>query len=188
MPVNRRTSEKLSKRGLQSQEISYTRHSFDSTVKLPFEHVPERLLISSPYGSKSNNTSKRNNEIEVSIVRKISQKSLELKKTPDNGQTINKQETEERRTPLKFNLKRKLCAFVFGLKFIVALLVALTAMLYIIYNIYDKHIHAPVWQPPPVIPVFEPDSLSGPQCAWDSTRLSRVEPPDGTFLFGFHLE
>ena len=84
--------------------------------------------------------------------------------------------------------KRKCLNILFNVKCLLSFLMAVGAIGYQVYMVYDMHIHRPRYIPPPPVPVFDPTRLDGPECAWDASKRSRVEPPDSTFFWGFNLQ
>lgn len=84
----------------------------------------------------------------------------------------------------RFNT-RAVCGCIFGAKLALSVLLAIAAIGVQIFWIYEMHRVAPGYVPPEPVPVFE---LSSPQCSTPSGGLARLEPPDGSFMFGFNLE
>ena len=88
----------------------------------------------------------------------------------------------------KFLSQNRICKFFFWIKFCFALLLALGGLGFLVYRVIsiyksameERALNNPLGQPIDIDPNSE-------ACWHRTTGRSRVEPPDGVLLAGFHL-
>ncbi|KAI8916241.1 glycoside hydrolase superfamily [Gorgonomyces haynaldii] len=104
-----------------------------------------------------------------------------------NSYVLKQEQPKQVHAPIRKSFKKSCCGFLFCIKATLALLIAFAALGGMAYKIITMKKEKVPWKPPPVVPKFTP-TLNGPECAYDARFSSRVEPPDGTFFWGFHLD
>jgi hypothetical protein len=79
------------------------------------------------------------------------------------------------------------CSFFFWIKVSLSLVFALLAIVYQVNLVWNLRLQA-LQSHRPIIPIPDAKDLNASKCYFTSRSKARLEPPDQSFLWGFHVQ